>query len=64
MFDTFPSLETNTNALWSLLLFAGYITIGETTIGKNGLPYGPVSIPNKEIDIVTKNRKKKQKKKK
>lgn len=45
----FQSLETNPNALWSLLLFAGYLTIGDTATGRNGLPYGLMSIPNKEI---------------
>lgn len=45
----FPSIKTNDNALWSLLLFSGYITMPDKKIGNDGKPYGPVVIPNKEI---------------
>jgi hypothetical protein len=45
----FESLAHNANALWSLLLFAGYLTITGTTVGSDGSQQGMAYIPNEEV---------------
>ncbi|MDF3054309.1 MAG: AAA-ATPase fused to superfamily nuclease [Gammaproteobacteria bacterium] len=45
----FPFLEQDMDAFWSLLLFAGYLTVNDCVVGDDGLMYCQVSIPNQEI---------------
>jgi len=47
----FPGIENNSKALWSLLLFSGYLTYTSCrlTVGK---VYCNLAIPNQEIDIL------------
>lgn len=45
----FPSLGKNMDAFWSLLLFAGYLTVNNCVVRDDGLMQCQVSIPNQEI---------------
>lgn len=49
----FPGIENNSKALWSLLLFSGYLTYSscKLVIGKT---YCNLTIPNQEIEILYK----------
>ncbi len=45
----FPHIEKNQRALWSLLLFSGYVTYSRLSINKWGNKECSLVIPNKEI---------------
>lgn len=47
----FPGIENNPRAIWSLLLFAGYLTYTQFRI-EQGHSYCNLTIPNKEIELL------------
>jgi len=47
----FPGIENNAQALWSLLLFSGYLTYSSCEL-KEGITYCNLRIPNKEVKTV------------
>ncbi len=47
----FPGIEQNHKALWSLLLFAGYLTFESVTI-REGIVRCKLVLPNKEIKLL------------
>ncbi len=47
----FSDLETESNTLWSLLLYTGYLTYSDYTI-KEGKVYATLKIPNKELSYL------------
>ncbi len=50
----FPNMERNDQAIWSLLLFAGYLTFTHSRL-EEGVVYCDLKIPNKEIKLLYKN---------
>ena len=47
----FPGMENNHKALWSLLLFAGYLTFKRVTL-KDGIVRCELTLPNEEIKLL------------
>ncbi|MDJ1305907.1 MAG: hypothetical protein MRQ09_06780 [Candidatus Midichloria sp.] len=45
-------IETNDQALWSLLLYAGYLKVLSTEIDHLGQLRAQIAIPNKEVSFV------------
>ncbi len=47
----FPGIEQNNKALWSLLLFAGYLTF-KSSVRKDGIVLYTLILPNEEIKLL------------
>ena len=48
----YPGIEYNSNAVWSLLLYTGYVTFAEHTLSDDGRDYCALKLPNREMKVV------------